>query len=234
MLEARDSHSTFDTLLAFFVGVGGAAMCCWVAGPSLGLFIGGVMLAAIVVPPLALKKASWKSRFFAVVAAVDGIGLVWLTAMFQGQIQLFEWVWCFLVLAAFAFAIAGLAWCCASAGIHPIVSSAIAMVIALGWLAWPVWFSPHPVGSGLSDRAISVHPLFAINAAVPHLGIWTEQGLMYRLTNLGQDVPYVLPPPYYSIVTHAMIAGLLIAASYSLSHRERAGVRDDAPVGPQM
>lgn len=230
MPGTRPTRSTFDTLLAFFVAAAGALICRLAAGPSLGLFIGGVLLAGILVPPLAVMRDEGKSRFFAVAAAIDGIGLVWLTAALQSQVRFFDWIWCFLVLAAFAFAVAGVAWIGTSAGFHSIVASAIAMVVASAWLAWPIWYSPYPAGSGMADAAIRVHPLFAINGVLPQLGIWTEHALAYRLTNLGQDVPYLLPPPYYSIVTHATIASLLIAATYSISSRKTSDVSVAPPV----
>jgi hypothetical protein len=97
------------------------------------------------------------------------------------------------------------------------VASAIAVVVALLWLAWPVWLSRTLLA--MNDPAALVawlapaHPPLAISAALD-LGAWGEQRIAYQLTVLGQDVAY-RPPAHvwWTVLIHGAIgAGFLMLA----------------------
>jgi tetratricopeptide (TPR) repeat protein len=97
-------------------------------------------------------------------------------------------------------------------------AAALTILLGLAWLTWPIWLAP-ALNESLAAALIRFHPLFALNAALPHLGLWTEHGaLMYHLTTLGQHVPYALPNPAWTILFHILIAALL----FGLIHRRDA------------
>lgn len=191
------------------------AGACFVVGPGLGLFFGGICLAAMLAPFVAVLHADFACRGMSVGAVCDGIALVWLVAVAGGDVSIVQWLTCYALLLACAFAFAGVAWLARSLRLHAIVSSAIATIAALAWLAAPIWMSPH-LSSAAMQRVIGLHPLIAINGVLAHLGIWTEQPLMYRLSNLGQDVAYRFPSAWLVAAIHAVIALLLTGASMAL------------------
>ena len=201
------------------------------AGATLGLWFAGVLLATLVTPPLVLAHVSLARRAFAGGAVVDGIGLIWLVAAFRSETSLGEWLACYLVLAAHAFALATLAMLLCRIGVNVMVASALAVVVGLLWLTWPVWLAPYL--SGDSGAAVvgwlaPAHPLIAINGVLQHLGVWGEQRLAYHLTNLGQDVPYEFPPT----ILPAMLAHVIVGAAFGyLSTTPPRGKRH-APAPP--
>jgi hypothetical protein len=176
-------------------------VCLITAGPSLDLFLGTLLLCAILAPSL--------GRISPIVA---GCSLVWLWAVITGPVSITTWIGCTLVLASFTTAIVCARNLLIQRQIHPIAASAIVTFTSLAWLTWPIWFN----GSG----PVAIHPAFAINAACKNLGIWTEQRIAYRLITLGQDTSYRLPtsilPAFYF---HIALAGIFIALNPGYSPR---------------
>jgi hypothetical protein len=180
-------------LLATLLGAAGALVCARAAGaPSLDLLLGSAIIAAILTPPLCI---AWRWSFLAVAA---GTSVVWL-------IHPIAWLACTLTLLAFLTAAAAAMCLLVRIRIHPLAASAIVTMLALAWLIWPVWASHWLPGRDVK-WLIDLHPLFAINGAAKDLGIWTEQHVAYRLTALGQDVPYQLPT---SVAPCVLFHGLL-------------------------
>jgi hypothetical protein len=99
-------------------------------------------------------------------------------------------------------------------GLPESLAAAIVIVLALAWLAWPIWLSPALEGrQTLVNWLVPAHPLLAINGQLSQLGIWTERPLMYRWTVLNQDVSYEMPGnPVWCIAVHGLI-GLMAFVS---------------------
>ena len=124
-----------------------------------------------------------------------------------------QWLLCYIVLIAFAIAVAGLAVAMMKVTRHLLAASAITVILNFAWLSWPIWLAPHlsgARGTALVSWLVWLHPIFAINGALSDLGTWTHEPFMYHLTNLGQDIPYTLPPSVLPCaVAHAAL-GLLL------------------------
>jgi hypothetical protein len=115
-----------------------------------------------------------------------------------------------VLLATWAAALWGVAALLKRAGIPSVGASAITVLLAVAWLAWPIWLSPWIAGrETLVAWLVWPHPLFALDGALRHLGPpWTERHQMYtRLTVLNQDVFYALPRGIMgAVLVHAGIA----------------------------
>jgi len=116
------------------------------------------------------------------------------------------------------------------------VRTAAVAVAAWLWLSFPIWLGP-TMGARGWDAPVwvtTIHPLFAMNAAVIELGIWTQQPVAYQLTPFGQDVAYALPRSVWPFVaTHLLIAsGLLAFASARRRLRAAASRRGSAEARP--
>jgi hypothetical protein len=188
------------------------------AGAPLGIAIGSIAFAAVVVPPL---LAAARDTLNAIAVAVAGA--VGATIMSPGVHS--------LVLLAVLLALAGLVRALLLARVHAALAGAIVTVIAFAWLSWPIWLSHHFAGS--VSLLVAPHPIFAINATLssPDTPDWTHLPLMYRLTSLGQDVPFAMPTSVWPCaLAHLAIAAVaLTAAQWVELKRSRRG--DVAPSG---
>jgi hypothetical protein len=170
------------------LSIAAAVACYAAAGPSLDFFLGTVLLAAIITPPLILRNGQEELQWTAAATIVIASAICWTA----GGVSLFAWFQCTLVLMGFVAVLTAAATLLLRLGVSSIIAVAMCVAISLAWLTWPIWAS-----SALRGHAIiwpvAIHPLFAINSACRDLGIWTEQRVAYRLTNMGQDVTYQLP-----------------------------------------
>jgi hypothetical protein len=183
------------------------------AGPSLGLFIGGVFGATLIGPSLVLWRESALERVIAGGSVVDGVGLVWLAAVFTSETTFAQWLAAYIVLAAFMLGICGIAIALRRGGFSDVAANAVTLLLALGWLMWPIWLSAWMTTS-LAAWLVPAHPLLALNSLLPHLGVWGEGRVAYQLTNLGQDVAYVMPSSVLpTILVHALLGGTLLLIS---------------------
>jgi len=200
---------------AFLLALACSLVCYFEVGGSLGLFIGGIASAALLLPYLTRFDTRASRELLIALAYPLAIAIVWLVASFQFGIPILQLVKSVLVLAAFSFAIVSLKSALMRATRCDVVASAITVVLALAWLSWPIWMSRGVVGhQTLAGWLVRLHPIFAINGAMPQLGTWTHQPLMYHLTNLGQDVPYELPASIWPCaIAHLMIGAALVAAN---------------------
>jgi hypothetical protein len=200
--------------------------CCYLAAnPTLGLYLGGLALAMTLTPQFVIAHRASIERVLSVGSLIDGVGIVWLVAMFQSDVTFGQWLTAYILLAACAIAAAGLTLALAR-GIGALFASALTTVIGLAWLTWPIWLSAwidHPSVVGVIGWLVPLHPLLALNGLLAHLGVWGESPLMYQLTSLGQDVPYNLP---HSIAmcagTHLLLGGALLLLS--AARKPRAAV----------
>lgn len=189
-----------------------AGIACYLAGgPTLGLFFGPILFASILAPPLVLAERDLIGRLFVAGAIIDGIAVVWLAAVIFSPTTLLQWLTCYLVLIAWVAALWGVAAALDRLLRLALAAQAVTVILALAWLTWPVWLSPWLIGrDGASIAAwlTPAHPLLAINGVLAHLGIWSEQGIAYHLTNLGQDVPYELPASMLPAVLLHLLVGI--------------------------
>ena len=200
--------------------------CCYLAaGATLPLYVGGVALALVLTPPLVLAHEQRVDRLLAAASIADGVGVVWLVATFRSDVTIAQWLAAYVLLAACVIAALGLAAALARV-FGELFASALATLLALAWLAWPIWLSGWVDRPSVVDAIawlVPAHPLLALNGLLVHLGVWGELPLMYQLTSLGQDVPYSLPGSVATCVAvHFLLGGALLLLS--ADRRRRAAV----------
>ena len=192
------------------------AACYVAAGPTLGLYFGGLALAITLTPPFAVMHRAPIERVLAVASLIDGVGVVWLIAMFRSDVTFGQWLAAYVLLAACTIAAAGLTVALARA-IGALFASGLTTVIVLAWLTWPVWLSAwieQPGVVRMIGWLVPLHPLLALNGLLVNLGVWGESPLMYQLTSLGQDVPYSLPNSIaMCAAAHLLLGGALLFVS---------------------
>jgi hypothetical protein len=178
------------------LALGAGVVCYVVLGTTTGLFFAAVVVVALLAPPLVVACAErpWQAIVWS--SVVDGVAAALLAAVADPYVTLLDWVRAYVLLAAFALALWGVARLLVRARVAPVLASALTVLLALAWLAWPVWLSPWLGGRGaLVSWLVPAHPLLALDGALRHLGPpWTEHHYMYtRLSVLNQDVAYSLP-----------------------------------------
>lgn len=206
--------------------IGGIA-CYASAGPSLGLFLGGLVIVTLLVPPLTLPETMSANRLIVLGAILLPVCAIWLLATFMSDPEqrprISEWLAVCAILIAFSILLAGLSATFRLTIRSTIPSAALTVITGLTWLTWPIWASSTWSG-GASEaavaRGIAIHPGMAINGQLSRpLGNWTEQSLAYHLTELGQSVNFILPQSIWHCV---LLHGLIGIALLSLAHRLNA------------
>jgi hypothetical protein len=188
-----------------------------VIGRNLGLFFGGLVLASILSPLLVIAERELLRQLSIMIGVVAAIAIVWLSCVFNDAITLWEWARAASVLLVFAAAVAVLASSFALVRIPP----AVAVVLAMAWLSWPIWLAPALRGRESSERIvgalIAVNPTFAIQGAlsksfnVP----WAQYRIAYRLTNIGDDIPYQMPTSILRCwLFHGLVAFIAMLAAH--------------------
>ncbi len=196
---------------------GGAAgiVCYLIAGNSLDLFLGGLCFTSILVCPMAAIAGRLPGTLFVSLALTLGMACSWFLPVHERLIAPGQWIMCLLVLWTFLFALSSLVLVMMRLGLSAIASVTWVQALAIAWLSWPIWLSGILPGVPLR-WCVAVHPLFAINATLTDLGIWTEQQVAYGLTTMGQDVPYQLPASgWVAIAFQGGVAMLMSVLSVS-------------------
>jgi hypothetical protein len=118
-----------------------------------------------------------------------------------------QWWQCVLVLCAYALALAGSVCLLHRLGIHAIAAATIVVVVALAWLAWPIWLSPYLAGrQTLVNWLVFAHPILTLNGVLIDQAIWTERPHMYAWTALNQDVSYSMPTNIaWCVILHVLL-----------------------------
>lgn len=186
-------HPLISSFLpAFLISIAAGAWCRGAVGPTLGLFLGSLLMTSLIAPPLALARGIRKS-WVPACGVFLGMALVWAASLSAADVTVFEWLRCCLVLATFIVGLAGMTTLLSALGMPRSPAAAVTILLSLLWLSWPVWLSPW-LTQPVADWLVPANPIFAINAALQHLGTWDRAPLAYRaLTVLNQDVPYRLP-----------------------------------------
>src|SRR5437588_13121335 len=92
-----------------------------VLGRNLGLFFGGLVLASILTPLLAVSETELARRLAIVMGIIAAIAIVWLSCVSNDAITLWEWARAMVVLLIFALAAAALATLLVRISIPPAV-----------------------------------------------------------------------------------------------------------------
>ena len=216
----NSAPSSFHTLLRAVAGpfavAFGLTVLLWLAtGATLGLFFGGLFLAVLLIAFIALPETDLQTRLLRAAGVADAVGLVWLIAvLINGQLSIRQWLACYLILLAVLLLQLGIAARFRRVRLTPLSSASASLFVTLLWLTSPIWLLHHlqtPALLPVMHRLIAIHPLFAINSAIPAV-IWTESPIAYRLMNLNQDVPYALPGSAIPCVLLHTVAGLILLA----------------------
>ena len=214
------------------LGAGAAAgiVAIVAAGPTLGAFFGATVLAALLVPGIALSATRPSAVLMRAGGLADGVGLVWLWLIFAAGIGLWQWVGAYVLLVALLSLLVGMAWAMRRLGASAGVSAGMSALLGALWLSCPVWLFHHLTHMGADGWVrgiVAIHPLFALNGLLD-LGNWTEMGRAYHLLQLNQDVPIALPATIWaSVAVHGVvgvalwIAGALVGGG----RRSSVGVR---------
>lgn len=203
----------------FILAAAATSLCYAAAGGTLGFYLGPVMAVTLILPVMVAGHARLIGATIAAGAMLDAVGLAWLLAAFGPNLTFLQWLQCYLLLAAYAFALMALTRATAAW---------VAVVLGVAWLTWPLWTAPF-LDITLARWLTPAHPLMAINRVVLDHGVWMEQPLMYRHATLGQDVPYALPRSIWPcVLVHTLIGLLLLAPA---GWRARAGRRAAAAEG---
>lgn len=194
------------------------AMLCWsAAGNTLGLWFGGIAVATILTPGLVLAEENGWDRLLAGAAVVDGVGVIWLIATFYSTVSFGEWLGAYLLLLAYATALAGVAVALRRLGLPAAAAAAVVVVAGCAWLTWPFWMAPWLSGEHRQQLVAGLvwgHPLFGLNGwlyesfPVP----WAQHRFAYAWTNIGDDISYTIPGSIWpSVVVHGLLGvGLLL------------------------
>jgi hypothetical protein len=211
----RPPSLLFVAALAAGLSAAAAYAAVLAAGPGLGAIFGGMVFCAILLPPAALAEVGSVRGAAAAVGVVGGVGAVWLLAMNVPEMPLSQRMTLVAVLACFGLAVFGAACLLARVGLAPIWAAAIAVVLGLTWLSWPIWLTALlPAGDAsagdLASALARFHPPLVANSVLTLSEPWTEESIAYRwLTNLNQDVPVALPEsPWPCLILHAAFGAL--------------------------
>ena len=222
----------------FLIALAAGMSCYAAARGTLGFYLGGVGMMTILLPALVVKSPSpyplpeYRERgktatFVRAAAVIDGIGVVWLLGLFH-SLSLLQWLTAYAVLVVWGLALAGLVLALKRGGIAPVGAAAIAVVIGLVWLTWPVWLAAavrSQEGTRLAAWLVPAHPLLALNGALGNHGIWLQQSVIYRHVTLGQDAAYSLPRSILPcVVVHLSVAAALtVVAGWRRPMDSKAG-----------
>jgi hypothetical protein len=194
----REAAKAF--LPALLLALLSTAIASGLLGASLGLFFAGIFVCALLVPPVTVAEEDWAHGLLAAGGAWLGVSLVWLEVTLRGRLpgyaypEITDTLACVVIAAAFVLALAGIAILLCHVRVPRALASFLTTLLALAWLAWPVWASPWLGGHDrLVAALVGPHPMLAINAVLQHMGLWNQQPLAYNLTVLNQDAYFPLP-----------------------------------------
>jgi hypothetical protein len=210
-------------LLLGAISLGASAACWWAAGNSLGLFFGGLFAATFLTPAAVLVAGNFYRAIGGLAAAVVPIMIVWLLPALSSADTPLQWMQAAIVLLTYSAVIGGIALVLERVKCPPVYSVAVAVVIGLAWLTWPVWLSANLVKSGLGGIAqnlVALHPPLVINGILTNEPAWTERSLAYHLTDLNQDVPIQLPASAGKCATLHGILGLALWSAARVGQRK--------------
>jgi hypothetical protein len=185
-----------------------AGLQWFVGGPSaFGAAFCAVTLMSLLVPTVSAHSIA--------VAAVSAIVIVAISSEQSPNVQVFA------VQLAFAMGVIAPSLVVGrrSMEVRSVVSATVTL-LAMAWLAAPVWTSRY---GSLSQPFIDLHPLIVVNGLLAPTDAWTHRPAMYTLTSLGQDRAYQMPTSGWPCAAmHAGIAmPFMVIAAVGRSRRAR-------------
>ncbi len=228
--QTRAQNPWLAPIVPLLLSAAAMAICYRAVGATLGLFLGGLFVSALITAPLVAAEDTWLARVLAACGVIHGITVIWLVSALRADLGLGVWAACYLVQSALVLAITGCVALLRAMRFGRIAAGAVATTLSLAWLTWPIWLSPilHGVrGVTLAAWLVPAHPVFAINAPLrATMGNWSEQAMAYRLTSLTDDIAYAAPQEITrSVLVHAMIGSVLIAAGMLIGRRSKSSRR---------
>jgi hypothetical protein len=214
----NDEAGVIRFVVLIAISLAATAASWWAAGPSLGLFFGGLFVATFLTPAGVLAQHLGHS-IGGLVAVIGPVAGIWLISVFRTSDTPAQWAQAVLVLIAYALAIGGVALALARVGIPQIFAAAAAILLGFAWLLWPVWLAGTLVGHGYDgavQNLVAAHPPLAINGILIAEPAWTERSVAYHLTDLNQDVSIRLPAnAAICAALHAALSVLLWCAAWT-------------------
>lgn len=189
-----------------------AWLCHRAAGPTLGVFLGGLAVVPLIGPPLVLASATGVRRIWALAGMMIGVGAVWWWTGRKAELTFVEWLACVTVAWSYAAAVAGIASAMERLRVNDLIASAIGVVLGCAWLTWPIWMAPWlsgERGERIVSALVAANPVFAIDGALrrPFPTPWAQHRYAYQWTNIGDDIRYSVPTSIWPTVgLHAAIA----------------------------
>lgn len=201
--DARSGVATPALAAAALTGAAWAAA----GGASLPLLMA---LPALVLPAMATMPPRGGGYVAALARPLlaGAVGSIpFLAAAWDGTLEAGGAARGALVVVSFSTAAGGLS-ALAARLLERSAATLATMLLGGAWLFWPLAIAQRPP---MLATLVLLHPPLAINAAAIDLGIWTQRPGAYRITRLGQDIPYALPSGVTPCVAaHALLgAGLL-------------------------
>jgi hypothetical protein len=215
-------------LPALILGILSAGLCYLSAGASLGLFLGGLLMATILIAPLTVADERLGDRMIALAGVTLPIAVAWLIGTFKSQTYIGEWAACCALLITYGLALAGVSAALRVVRLPALAAAALTVTLGLAWMTWPIWLSRAWDGEASAAgvaRLVVCHPGMAVNRQViRQFGEWTGQSVAYHLTDLSQNVSYVPPRTVWPcVISHASLGAALLA----LAEWNRRRVRHD-------
>lgn len=207
----RNNSHLLTFVIAMSLSAGCAIALRIVTNNPLGLSIGALGLLSLITPPLALAVSRQLDRAM----LAGAVALPMIVVLLTNALQVIP------IILIFTLSLVAIAHALIVVRLPIAIASTITTLLALAWLTWPIWLASH-ISDQWIARLVAPHPIFAINGILPDAGVWTQQPIMYRLTTLGQDVPYAFPSIWPTLLLHCAIALLLLLP---FSGRLRAGKR---------
>jgi hypothetical protein len=206
-------------LPAFLLALLATAISSGLLGATLGLFFAGIFVCALLVPAVTVAEEDWTFGLLAAGAAWLGVSSVWLEVTLRGRLpgyvypDVADTLACVVTAGAFVLALAGMALLLRQVRVPRPLAAFLTMVVALAWLAWPVWASPWIGGHDrLVAALVAPHPMLAVNAVLQYLGLWNQQPLAYNLTVLNQDAYLPLPRSIWpAVLVHTGVGAVCLA-----------------------
>ena len=217
----------FLPFVSFALALAAALLCRAAAGALHGMFFGGVVFAAILVPPLVLSERYLKRQAGIAASVWLGLAAGWLAVLLDVDGTGGLWLRASALLAAFVFALWGLTSLLAAARLGSTGAAALATLIALAWLAWPVWLSPAlPGHQSLTDALTRPHPLLTLDTPLlrPWSESWTVRRYFYNdLGNLNQDVQFHPPDGIApAVILHGLIGAACLILAWTAMFPRRS------------
>jgi hypothetical protein len=174
----------------------GCAACWWAAGFSLGLFFGGLFVTTVLLPAAVVEQPSFRGSITGFLAVVGIVSASWILAVVRTADTIGQILQTLVVLACYGLAVAGTSLALQRMFAPSIYAAAIAIIVGLAWLSWPVWLAPALSRRGMDGvirSLVAIHPPLLVNGILTAEPAWTERSIAYHLTILNQDVPIELP-----------------------------------------